>query len=206
MIRNRYEDILSRINKFEEISNRLNETLKTYRAISDKMKNINYSIPQNHIVIQNKINFLNLKEKFDNYGLYKCNVSREIIEKFSNNKTYNILSNELYKKQKESLMIQNYHLSSRFLKIEDKCQQYLTIMLTIINNSGLKIIENAIREFEEAKKDPNSVINWEFYKNRLYKFFWVMPYGITTNEIHKILRCVNNEKEFDEYMERYFTE
>ena len=43
------------------------------------------------------------------------------------------------------------------------------------------------------------------YYDRLSEFFWIMPYKIKTEELHEILQCVETEKEFDKYINRYFT-
>ena len=59
-------------------------------------------------------------------------------------------------------------------------------------------------KIDEAKKDPDSLMNYMSYVKNLSKYFWAMPYEIDTSELKQIFENVNSEKEFDEYMRKYF--
>lgn len=59
-------------------------------------------------------------------------------------------------------------------------------------------------KIEEAKRDPDSLMNYMSYVENLSKYFWAMPYNINTNELKMIFENVNSEKEFDNYMRKYF--
>ena len=59
-------------------------------------------------------------------------------------------------------------------------------------------------QIEEVKKDPDSIMNYLSYVKYLSKYFWAMPYKIDTSELKMIFENVSSEKEFDDYMKRYF--
>ncbi len=59
-------------------------------------------------------------------------------------------------------------------------------------------------QIEEVKKDPDSIMNYLSYVKYLSKYFWAMPYKIDTAELKMIFENVSSEKEFDDYMKRYF--
>ena len=60
-------------------------------------------------------------------------------------------------------------------------------------------------KIDEIKKDPDSVLNYISYVKNLSKYFWAMPYNIDTAELKHIFEYVSTEKEFDDYMKKYFT-
>lgn len=74
---------------------------------------------------------------------------------------------------------------------------YFDNLLTPMKQLAIKI--------DEAKKDPDSIINYMSYVKNLSKYFWAMPYNIDTAELKHIFEHVNTEKEFDDYMKKYFT-
>lgn len=61
------------------------------------------------------------------------------------------------------------------------------------------------QKIEETKNDPDSVLNYMSYVKNLSNYFWAMPYNINTTELKLIFENVNTEREFDEYMKKYFT-
>lgn len=64
---------------------------------------------------------------------------------------------------------------------------------------------DSFTKIQEIYENPNSNLNVIIYKNNLINFYWAMPYEITFEELFDIVRSVNSEKEFDDYMENYFT-
>ena len=60
-------------------------------------------------------------------------------------------------------------------------------------------------KIDEIKRDPDSVLNYISYVKKLSKYFWAMPYNIDTAELKHIFEYVSTEKEFDDYMKKYFT-
>ena len=58
---------------------------------------------------------------------------------------------------------------------------------------------------ERIKNDPDSLLNYMSYVKNLSNYFWAMPYSIDTSELKAIFENVKTEKEFDNYMTKYFT-
>ncbi len=61
------------------------------------------------------------------------------------------------------------------------------------------------QEIERIKNDPDSLLNYMSYVKNLSNYFWAMPYSIDTSELKAIFENVKTEKEFDNYMTKYFT-
>jgi len=61
------------------------------------------------------------------------------------------------------------------------------------------------QEIEKIKNDPDSLLNYMSYVKNLSNYFWAMPYSIDTSELKSIFENVKTEKEFDDYMKKYFT-
>lgn len=61
------------------------------------------------------------------------------------------------------------------------------------------------QEIEKIKNDPDSLLNYISYVKNLSNYFWAMPYSIDTSELKAIFENVKTEKEFDDYMKKYFT-
>lgn len=95
-------------------------------------------------------------------------------------------------------------MSNVISQIAEVQKQFMnTISETIARNvsPALKALAFSL---EEAKSNPDSLLSWMNYYNRMSEFFWIMPYKITTEELHEILQNVSTEKEFDQYINKYF--
>lgn len=57
---------------------------------------------------------------------------------------------------------------------------------------------------EKAKENPDSLLNWIEYSEKLSEYIWTIPYDISSEELKSLTSVVNSEKEFDKYMLRYF--
>lgn len=66
------------------------------------------------------------------------------------------------------------------------------------------LFESLSKTLEEIKANPNSVVSWLNYYDKLSEFFWIMPYQMTSEELHTILSTIKTEKEFDRYIVKYF--
>lgn len=67
-----------------------------------------------------------------------------------------------------------------------------------------KYLIDLLDYYEKIEKDPNSFINWENYLNKLKEYFWMIPYEMGPSELLKILKEVNSEDDFDNYILNYF--
>lgn len=57
---------------------------------------------------------------------------------------------------------------------------------------------------EEAKKDPDNILNWLDYSEKLSDYIWTIPYNISSEKLKEIFENVNSESEFDKYMRGYY--
>jgi hypothetical protein len=60
------------------------------------------------------------------------------------------------------------------------------------------------KTLEKARENPNSLLNWIEYSEKLSEYIWTIPYDISSDELKKLTSIVNSEKEFDKYMLKYF--
>lgn len=118
---------------------------------------------------------------------------------------------EAFERQQLSICSANFigglanSMSNVIYQIAEVQMQFINSISELINKSmtpALKALSNSV---EEARNNPNSLLSWMNYYDRLSEFFWIMPYKITTEELHEILQCAETEKEFDKYINRYFT-
>lgn len=58
--------------------------------------------------------------------------------------------------------------------------------------------------FRKAKENPNSLLNWIEYFEKLEQYFWTFPFEMESEELKEILQNVSSEAEFDRYMLKYF--
>lgn len=57
---------------------------------------------------------------------------------------------------------------------------------------------------EKASENPDSLLNWMEYSEKLSEYIWTIPYDISSDELKELFSIVNSEKEFDKYMLKYF--
>ena len=90
-------------------------------------------------------------------------------------------------------------------KITEKFQKIMIEFdFTKLNDSFLEPMKQLSIKLDIAQRDPDSIINYMSYVENLSNYFWAMPYSIGTFELKIIFDSVNSEKEFDNYMRKYF--
>ncbi len=57
---------------------------------------------------------------------------------------------------------------------------------------------------EKAQRNPDSLINWYRYSQKLSEYLWTIPFDIDSNNLKDIFEIINSEEEFDDYMTKYF--
>lgn len=57
---------------------------------------------------------------------------------------------------------------------------------------------------EKAKRDPNNILNWIDYSEKLSDYIWTIPYNISGEKLKEVFENVNSESEFDKYMRNYY--
>ena len=95
-------------------------------------------------------------------------------------------------------------LSSVISQIAETQKQFMTIIAETMNQNIFSAFKALSLSLEEARNNPDSLLSWMNYYNKMSEFFWIMPYKITTEELHEILQNVTMEKEFDQYINKYF--
>jgi len=60
------------------------------------------------------------------------------------------------------------------------------------------------KTLEKARENPDSLLNWIEYSEKLSEYIWTIPYDISSDELKELTSIVNSEKEFDKYMLKYF--
>lgn len=95
-------------------------------------------------------------------------------------------------------------LSNALSQIAETQRIFINTITESISNSIAPIFKDLSASLEEARNNPDSLLSWMNYYDKLSEFFWIMPYKITTEELHEILQNVATEKEFDQYINRYF--
>lgn len=95
-------------------------------------------------------------------------------------------------------------MSKVISQIAEVQKQFINTITETISMNVSPALKALSISLEEAKNNPDSLLSWMNYYNRMSEFFWIMPYKITTEELHEILKSVTTEKEFDQYINRYF--
>lgn len=65
--------------------------------------------------------------------------------------------------------------------------------------------QDIITAWQEILNNPNSVINYTNYENKLDNFHWAWPFQFDASAIKELTETVNDEKDFDKYMVKYFS-
>ena len=90
-------------------------------------------------------------------------------------------------------------------KFSDIQQTYLENITKIITNINSNNYFNPLIEsIQELRENPNNIFSWMNYYHKLNDYFWIMPYQMTTEQLHDILNTVNTEKEFDRLLIKHF--
>lgn len=66
-------------------------------------------------------------------------------------------------------------------------------------------LQPLVDSLNEARNNPDSIWNWMKYYDKLSEFFWILPYNMTTEELYEVLNSITTEKEFDKYINKYFS-
>lgn len=62
-----------------------------------------------------------------------------------------------------------------------------------------------VEVINEVNNNPNSFFNYTKYEHGLDNFHWAWPFEFDATEVKQLVESVKNEKEFDRYMEDYFS-
>lgn len=103
----------------------------------------------------------------------------------------------MFSQSMEKIMIDYYHVDT-FEEAKRKLVEFSTNYMSQFVKS--------INQLQETYENPNSLFSSFKYKESLKNFYWSMLYGLKKEELFEIIKTINSEAEFDNYMEIYFTE
>ena len=84
-------------------------------------------------------------------------------------------------------------------------QTYLKNITKVITGISKNDYFNPLIEtIKNLQENPNNLFNWMNYYHKLNDYFWIMPYQMKPEELHKILKTIDNEKEFDKVLVKHF--
>lgn len=106
------------------------------------------------------------------------------------------------------------NMLSAFADISRKLEEMMKPVFESLANFSKMVSEiiptNFMKSFsdmlQEINENPDSVFNYYKYENHLDNFHWAWPYEITTSEIKNLIESVSDEKKFDDYMLKFFSE
>ncbi len=88
-----------------------------------------------------------------------------------------------------------------------KC--FSEVLINAVATNYMQKFSDAFQSFigmiEEAKNDPDSVLNFYNYQEKLDSFHWAWPFGIETAELKKLIENASCEEDFDNLMVSFFS-
>ena len=163
--------------------------------MKEKNRNDNNSEKLESNERKKEINNLSKKEKNYMQAINNLEMERTLKKMKSS-----ILSTELYSQSmKESIN----SLQNTLKKLAELIRP---ITETVINFQ-IKMtpyFKELAEALQTAKDNPDSLMNWINYCEKLEEYLWAFPFDIKSEELKNILEKVNSEEEFDKYMIKYF--
>lgn len=184
---------------FERLNNRLSENdhlFKRYNNGLNSTQNIlkkNLKVYSNNIIPDYEMNYLS--KKINNTLLPPLNGIASTVASLTQ-RQLSIINNDVLPLLETSLTIVMNQI------VESQKKLINVIIDTIqLNNPIFASLANTL---EEIKNNPNSIVSWLNYYDKLTEFFWIMPYQMKAEELHDILLKIKTEKDFDRYIIKYF--
>ena len=151
----------------------------------------------------------NISENFTGSEIYgipsvNCEILGIETRGFASDHGYTSNNNTLCNRRRKFIEKMTSSLSSVISQIVETQKQFMTAIVEAMNQNIFPAFKDLSLSLEEARNNPDSLLSWMNYYNKLSEFFWIMPYKITTEELHEILQNVKTEKEFDQYISKYF--
>lgn len=104
----------------------------------------------------------------------------------------------------------NLDIAEKFKKnVLPSIFRFYKTITEVVSTRFMESFVESIRTFhnalEQAKKNPDSLINHYNYLNKLDSFYWAWPYDIKADELKKLIEQAENEKSFDKIMISFFS-
>lgn len=196
--KNHLQNLKNELQREEKINSRLDELKEktnTYK-FNNKLWNSNINLTSA------------LTTAITNYNSHLSSVYNNIFSDLS------ITNIQVYKSKIDLLKMTKLHLSAFDTELCNSIknglfgiiQQQRNLLVHLSSISGFNnYYYNTIIELAKAlAKDPENIENWEKYYDELTEYFWIIPYGMSPEELNEILEEVSSEKEFDERVNKYF--
>lgn len=100
-----------------------------------------------------------------------------------------------------------FDYSSPLMKAMQKIVEMQSNLInSIVNNVNISsFFKSLSKSIDDAMKNPHSFISWYNYYKKMSEYFWIYPYDMSPEQLHKVLENVSSEQEFDKYMSHYFS-
>lgn len=112
-----------------------------------------------------------------------------------------VLIMDSYSQKIENIVKPIQEMTKRFEEITRPLVDTVKNLNFVINPYFYEIAE----KIRKAEENPDSLLNWIEYSEKLEKYFWTFPFEMKSEELKYVLQNVNSEKEFDKYMLKYFS-
>ena len=166
------------------------------KNISDKLKVEDIKILYDNKEIKNFLESVELKYKIEVMKNFEWEIYMKRIEEITRQSIFLYESN-ITRKMIDSITIAMYQIS----KVQ---KNFIDMLMKSTSVNISPIFKTLSISIEEINNNPDSLLNWMKYYDKMSKFFWIMPYKISTEELREILQNVATEKEFDLYISKYF--
>lgn len=166
------------------------------KNISDKLKVEDMKILYDNKEIKNFLESVELKNKIEVMKNFEWEIYMKRIEEITRQSIFLYESN-ITRKMIDSITIAMYQIS----KVQ---KNFIDMLMKSTSVNISPIFKTLSISIEEINNNPDSLLNWMKYYDKMSKFFWIMPYKISTEELREILQNVATEKEFDLYISKYF--
>lgn len=127
-------------------------------------------------------------------GLFYSNCLNDVLESFV----------ETNKQFTQKISQQINPLQETIGKISNSLSTLITPEFKVNLSKTASYFTELAETFAKAKNNPNSLLNWMNYSEKISEYIWTIPYDITSEELQELFTVVNSEKEFDKYMVKYF--
>ena len=162
---------------------------------------------KNYIIFSHKKNIIDLSNKLKNNSLLSSSIVEEALKK-----PLALFQNTIFELQKPKFSLPSLYFNKISVESINSISLFLKKLTEMHNTMMNKLVKNINPFFKELSeslektiKNPNSFLSWYNYYQKLSEYFWIYPFDMKTEKLHSILENVNNEKEFDVYISRYFS-
>ena len=165
----------------------------------DISKKIEKSVQTFNLVQQNQMTQLALKNQFNIEKLIKPITLSNALYPIAESATQVAIMQS--KKILEAAIIPMQSIINQVFEMQRVVIDRIEEMMRFSLSPALKNLSITI---EEALNNPDSKLNWINYYEKMSDYFWIMPYKMETRQLCDLLQIVDDEKEFDKYLLKYF--